>query len=88
MIEAQLMEHGGVGIINSSWILPVKRFVSPLIALPMSHASVKSTSGKPVSKDERIMIPALTSLTARHPTKLGGPVYNCILEQTALLQIL
>ena len=88
VIKAQLVKHGGVGIIDRCGLSTVKWFVSPVIAFPVRHPTLKSSSGKPVGKHEGIVIPTLAPLTTGHPSKLRGPVNNRILKQTTLLQIL
>ena len=80
VIKAQLVKHGGVGIIDRCGLSTVKWFVSPLIAFPVRHPTLKPSSGKPVGKHEGIVIPTLTSLAAGHPSKLSSPVNNRILK--------
>ena len=88
MVDAQQVQHGGIDVVNLRGIFPVERFIPPLVALAMGDSALNAASSEPVGKDIRVVIPPLARLAARHATELGGPVYNRVLKQAALLKIL
>ena len=82
------MKHGRVYVVDFGGVLAVEGFVAPLVALAMGDTALDAAAREPVSEDVRVVVASLAGLRTRHAAKLGCPVDDGILQQTALLQVL
>lgn len=72
---------------NQGRTTAIQWFVAPLIALPVCDPPPDAATAKPIGKDKGIVIPSGTSLGARHPSELGGPKNQRVVEHTSLCKI-
>ena len=87
VVDSQLVQDRGVDVVARGWVILVGRAESPLVTLPVGHASTDTTAGEPVGENKRIMVTPLAALSAGHAAKLGRPKNKRILEHTALLEV-
>src|SRR5947209_6964089 len=75
-------------IVNLGEVLPVRRLVTPLVALAVGRAALDAAARDPVGEAKRVVIASLAALGARHAAELRRPQDNGILQQAALLEVL
>ena len=85
VIDPELMKHRCIDIVDLRGVVPVQRFVAPLVAFAMGHSALDPSPGKPVGKHKRIVITTFLALSAWHASKLRRPVDDRILKKAALL---
>ena len=88
MFNAEQVHHGGVDVIDLGGFAAVLGFVAPFIAETVGDTAADAAAAEPVGEDERIVIPALAALRARHAAELRGPENDGVFEHAALFEIL
>ncbi len=62
VVDAELAQDGGVDVVNFRRVLPIERFVTPLVAFAIRGATLDSATAQPIGEDIRIVIPPLATL--------------------------
>ena len=87
VVDAQLVQDGGVDVVNGGGIAAVQRFVSPLVAFARDGAAFDAAAAEPVGEDEGVVVAAFATLGTGHATEFGGPEDNGIVQHAALFEI-
>jgi hypothetical protein len=78
VIDAEQMQDGRMDVVAVQ--LVPGRLIRPLIALAERRAPANSASCQPDCQRERIVVPPLAALTARHPSEFGGSVHDRVVQ--------
>src|SRR6266568_5750987 len=68
VIDAEQVQYRCVNVVAVSRI--DRRFIGPLVAFAVSHATLDAAPRQPGGEGERIVVPASGALTARHAADL------------------
>ena len=82
------MQDRGVYVVDMRRIGAIGRLVAPLVAEPMGHSALDSSSAEPVAEDVGVVVPSLGALGRWHPAKLGCPQDDSVVQKAALLEVL
>src|SRR5438093_1223098 len=70
MVDAELMENGGVQVVTVGRI--GGRFVRPFIALAVGDAAFEAGTSDPTGEGEWIVVASFAALAAGHASEFGG----------------
>ena len=73
MVEAELVEDGGVDVVDLGRVFAVGGFVAPLVAFAVRDSAFDSAAREPVGEDVRVVIAAFAALGRGHAAEFGGP---------------
>ena len=62
VIDAELMEDGGVDVVDLRRVAAVGGFVAPLVAFAVGDAAFDAAAGEPVGEDVRVVVASFTAL--------------------------
>lgn len=79
VIDAQLMQNGGMDVVDTCRVSAIPWFETPFVRLTVS-AAPDPASAHPVGEDERVVIPPFASLRTRHASELSRPENDGIVE--------
>ena len=86
MVNPQEMKNGGMKIIAIS--LATHGLVGEVVTSPVARPTLDSTAGQPRYEGASIMISPNIVLSKRHPSELGSPDHQSIVQHPALLEVL
>lgn len=87
VVDAELVKHGRVNVINAGGIRAVLRTETPFVTFPIG-AALDAATAEPVGEDEGIVVAPLAALGAGHAAELGGPENERVLEHAPLFEVL
>jgi len=73
VVDSKLVHNGSMDVVATGRVVSLGWSKSPLVALAVCDTSPDAAAGQPIGEDERIVIPPLAALGARHPSELGRP---------------
>jgi hypothetical protein len=79
------MKNRRMDIVDLGIVIAIQGLVSPLVGFANGDSTANPTSAQPIREHVRIMIAPNATLAARHPTELGGPQNDGVLEESTLL---
>ena len=88
VIEAELVEDGGVDVVDLGGVFAVGGFVAPLVAFAVGDAAFDAAAGEPVGEDVLVVVATFAALGRGHAAEFGGPEDEGVVEHAALLEIL
>lgn len=88
VVEPELVEDGGVDIVDLGGVFAVGGFVAPLVAFAVRDSAFDSAAGEPVGEDVRVVVAAFAALGRWHATEFGGPEDEGVVKHAALFEVL
>ena len=86
VVEPQQMQDGRVQVVESEDVLD--RVIAILVGRTVNRAALDSTPGQPHAEAEWVMVASVDALHKRGSAELARPDDQCLVEQTARLEIL
>ena len=89
VVEAQQIQHRGVQIVHVHRLLDdvVAKFIRAAVRDALLHAAAREQHGKGILMMVAPGLRAAPGLLHRRPAKLAAPDDECLVEQSALLQV-
>ena len=87
VVDSKLVKDGRMNVMAGSWVAALRWSKAPLVTFTMGHTALDSTPGQPIGEHERVMIPSLAALGARHPAELGRPKNDRVVKHASLFEV-
>ena len=81
VIESELVQDGGVDVVDLGGVGAVERFVAPGVAWAVGGAALDAAAAEPVGEAVGVVVAAFAALRGGHAAELGGPEDDRVVAQ-------